>query len=1204
MTALLSEMLTLLTGLPLYIAFLFLLGTWVFFRGRSLMIRPRHRIDLRMADGGVKDLSRAVSPADDIRLPKSITTAEDRETQLEKRDRSTSEEAPDEDEEEGADDGDQTATDEEDSEDGGGDGDRDDEATPTPTLQARRHDPYRRFPIHDAPLWLMAWLTLLVVACLLLVADGLITIHRGTAYELEAYLAGWLPLSSQWIPLSRPLVALFAFTVLGYAWMELFVWLFRTVLGVSKLHLAHPDDVRRLTVQRLYKAFGFREFRSLDYSFPRWLFPVIVAVCAGLLFGDILLFYRGAPGWCGPLAVAHLLPIVVARMFDHAWLVEVTYRRSTTDERATIPLAKLPYVLAVADTPRIVVQHDPSNPDKAPEPVIYHLQRPRETGAQVKPFDENDGDLMRELLIARSGGTSWYIHQHSAWERARSGKHVMLCAPQHAGKSVWIQSLAVRKVLLEGGAVLLIYPDASSARRERHRLARAIKKTSLAWNIEILDATTGKLAAIDWDTETPFLVFSDLDTLGEELLVHWDRYRAFWRLLRMLCVEDFDAMSGVPASNLYYLYCRLETLRRRDTQADLQLAVTVSPVSGALEDEAAKIFGEPFVRVETDGAPRIPIQVCLVQPPDPLASAERRFSPSRLPPEILHLIADVRGCGHDPVYVEPCPLTHAERLREQELGNYDLYTGIRLDQTLAETSVSVVYTSVANALSLPYQLAHAGIDNEEQRHLVLLSTRPDPISALWLKVLAHGTNGATASELVAQLPRPGCFAFSRENRLLRRRHLTESLRETAMRRDELVALFGERLVSDELTRLDAERRLERLETGGDTDEQRYRLREGVRAQELEANVVTDDTVHVVTPVRGLEQELFQVDRIRSNTALYPGKVLEVRGGRYRVPLRKLPGTVESRLVVEPESREVFTTRIRRWSISSPTDERRRSKEKVKCQLGTQPFILETRWVSLREEIHGYREWTNDTHVCLGSFFYDRLGISRTSISASSVEVPMLEVTFPGATIDETTRHALDHVLRWCLEFRYANESLTPDVLDAHTMMGGPDGTPCVRICDRHPGGIGYVERIFHDDFVELLHLAVELLRDVGADRPDLLLEGPVCFGATGCILPAGKRGEFRPLAPITPVPDTGAAGPTDEALKEIVESLLLFLDSVAPSQATEISGSLVARQKSSPETLTIEARDPPDPELTTALSDAFRHRQAIEVQASDWRRRV
>ncbi len=1201
MAGLLADVLTPLTGLPLYVVGLVLLGIWVFFRGRAVLVLPPARIDLKVRAGEMNDLAEAINPREEISLPRPVQTTEDQAQQVEdgRLEDAVEDGAEDEVLEASADEakGNEAL----------------DEVGAAPVRvgpEPDRGEGYRRFPLHDAPLWLMAWMGLLLLTTVLLIADGLLQLNGGPGYPLEELALSWLPLVGDRIPLQRPTIALFAYTLVGYAALELGVFAVTRALALKRLHLMHPQDRRRRMARWLYRLFGFHEFRTLDYSFPRWLFPVSVIVVGGLLAGDMLLFYADAPGWAGPLAVAHLLPVVLARVFDYAWLTEVSWTRRTEALRDRVDIHELPDRLA---------EEELVYADADTTAVRVDLQAGG-VGHQ-RGFGDEDGDLPLELLLALTGSERWYAHQARAWDELRKGRNVVLSLPNDAGRSVWAWLAAVRKVVLESGGVLVLYPDADSARRASRRLARALAGTSLWWNLEVHDATAPEFASLDLESETPFLIFSDLDTFGEEMLIHWSRHRPFWRLLRLIVLEDVDRMSGVRASNLYYLLRRLKTLRKRDTATDIQYAATSFPLGASLLPGLEELVGAEFVRVESDTAPRAPVQLCFWVPPTVEESARRRFAPGAPLPEILRTAARIRQMGHDPVWLEPSALTRDEQLREEELGVYDEFDDLQMDLRLSGAQVSICYAGGAEAWRLPVALAHAGArvrregrterpgPDEPDLHVSLVVLKPDPLALLLLRSLEERATGEVELE---PLTRPGVFAFSRENRLLQRRHLLASLRETAMGREELVALFGEALVQRELQRLADEHRLERLGPPGEPGRERYRLREGVREESVEALVVSDQAVRVVSPAlgrdrRGRDRELFQVDSARFHTALYPGKVLVHGGLRYRVPVRALPGTVSGRrLVVAREIREVITTKIRTWHLR-PTPEPRPG-ESVECRLGEQPFVFEVGWYRMRERIHGYREWTNDTLVSLGSLLYRNTG--HLGAVEGAMDVPVLTVRFPGADLSGGAERLLTHVLRQVLSFRFANEPATPDLLERESWLGEDGGTdpydggPGFVVADVFPDGVGYVERTTPDDVVAMLRFGQDLLERVGHDRPDLLLGGVCCFSeeggdprcqSPGPLLPGGAVPPVSPTADLaSTAPALPAAGTPDAT--DLVLELERFLDRVVPpaGRVPQVALQRLAAAGGGADDL---AAGPSEPELEAALKVA-REVSQVKVQRS------
>ena len=234
MAGILADVLTPLTGLPLYVVGLVLLGIWVFFRGRAVMVLPPARIDLKVRAGEMNDLAEAIAARDEISLPRPVQTTEDRAQQVE-----------DGRLDEAANGGEEAALEAAGDEGGEEPTDAAEVAPVRVGPEPDRGEGYRRFPLHDGPLWLMAWMGLLLLTTVLLIVDGLLQLRGGAGYPLEELTLSWLPLVADRIPMQRPTVALFAYTLAGYAALELGIFVVARVLALKRLHLMHPQDRRR-----------------------------------------------------------------------------------------------------------------------------------------------------------------------------------------------------------------------------------------------------------------------------------------------------------------------------------------------------------------------------------------------------------------------------------------------------------------------------------------------------------------------------------------------------------------------------------------------------------------------------------------------------------------------------------------------------------------------------------------------------------------------------------------------------------------------------------------------------------------------------------------------------------------------------------------------------------------------------------------------
>ncbi len=1096
-----------LTGLPLYIVAILFIALWAFIRGRRIMVEPRHNIDLAFGDGGYDDLSEYVGASSgraDSEQDPSIQTLEDKERALEQgmmqAEQGDGEEKSTE-EESGADRSEIKTPD---------DGRRKHQKTekPEPSRQVRlreKEDPfeaYRRFPYHDAPLWLMAWTLILIVTLLLEAVDGVWGLNTNQAFPLEHVLLKWLP--DNFIPLSRPTMAMLFYTVIGYIGLEIGIVVLKAVLGIRQLHLIHPQDRRRKFAQKVFELCGFREFRQLDYSFTKWLFPVVLVVCGLLVWGDILIFYRGASAWCGAVAIAHLFPVVLARVFDHVWLYPVRYRRRHPEIRDRIPLDLIPHHMANAGW--IMASSNPAQDDRSGDsgeyiPLIWKIHE-REEGRQI-PFEQDTSKLLEEFLLALTGSREWYEHQHQAWQLVHDEHNVVLTLPNDSGRSVWVYLLAVHEVIEEAGAVLVVYPDEMSCQREHSRFCSALFQTSLCWNLNVQDATDPDFETIDWNREVPLILFSDIDSIENVFLKHWTRYKGFFSNLSLIAFEDIDIYSGARASNLYFLLRRLQELRNELSQRPLRYIATSFPVATSIERCLAILLKETITCVDADNAPTANVSTCIVRLPSGFSSIARRSDPGNTVPEIVELVAHLRSVGYDPIYMRPTSVSLSDQSREQAIGEVEALARLQNPKPLSKAEMSISYLDNRNAYRLINRVRHAGIRQEEEKHLSFWVAKPDPMVALLVRLMETCRQAdKPVWESQQRLLRSGVFAFSTDNENLKRRHCLAALREIPRTLSDLVDIFGEPFAKKMIRELLNEHRVDVVPPSTAEGEKRFRLREGVLPIRMRSEVVGEDAVSVEDAGKTQDRILLQVDQVLAPTTLYPGKVFMSGGQRYRIPLTPITGTTARRVLVCIEAKDVFTVKIRRCRVKWTGE-----GQSIRSRIGPTPFELSIGPVELEEEVLGYREWTNDTHQCMATYIYKDL---RRPNQIGQLQTYMVEVRFPGDTLSEPAYHGLVHLFRAVINFRFGNDLNCPDVIvpEAQEEEQKERIEPVLRIVDTYPGGVGYVDHLDPDVFMEMVRTMRLLIEEVGRRQPALLINIPNCYRMHFGIGPVAEPDEW------------------------------------------------------------------------------------------------
>jgi hypothetical protein len=1102
---------------PLFVSGSLFLGLWVFWRGRAVLREPTHHIGLPPALGGVG------APSTGPRGPPRGTRPKGRHSV----------------------------------------GGEPVQATPLAADHPKAPEgavDYEKVPYHDAPLWLLGWALVFGVVVLLGLVDAVWSAQRELAHPLEVAVLGRL-LPYWLVPLPRPAVALAVYGLLGYAALELAVAALKSVLRLERLHVLHENDARRRLARFVYGLCGFQDLRWLDYAAARSWLPVAVGGGLLVLGADLAVFYGGASGLLGALAVAHLFPAVLARFLDYVFLYPVRRQPMLARPRGQAPLERIPAELARRGW---VVA------DREGQPLLWRVHA-AEAGV-VAPWDAGGNDLLLEVHTAFAGGAGWYGHQGDAWKPAAAGHSVALVSPSESGRTAWAFVCAMQGVLERDENVILIYPDVSACRQEYDRFCDTLFRTGLRWNLRAIDLTRTDARTLQWSGMAPSLAFGDLASIEAVLSGEIGGAGPFLSAVGTLVIEDVDRLSGAPASTLHLLLRRLRAARRRAGLRPLRLLLTSLPVAEALQEQLGILVGEPLAVIQSDTSPTVDVLACLVRPPADEVSGARPTRPHEKGAELEDLLAVLEELGHAPALVET---------------GWDGSPGRAPGQgpALSEAAVSVARLDDRGAFPTVLRLRNAGARSVEGAHLSLWIAKPEPFPALLL-------DSAEACRLRSQtlwddrnwLPMAGAICFSVNNATLKARHLRAALRETPLTEVELADLFGSGFVRQTLEELRTQHVLgptERGRAGGE----RYRLQTDRADRADYTRVLCDDPVGVESVAGHRERLLLYMDRERGETALYPGRVFRAQGRRYRVPLEPLPGDAHARRIVRPEEASVFTVKIRRTAVRWLGE-----TSQVRTQLGASPLVLRRGTADVEEEVLGYREWTEDTNQHVATHFYEKLHRPNPRGSRRS---RVLEVSFPDETLSPDAQRGLEDLLASVIRARFGNDLDCPEVVET---AGSTEGAPAPGLClvETYPGGVGYVERTTPLLVVEWLRLARILAQRVGLQAPELLLSSSestrersgagVSASAIFRLLqgdnwlrsPRPERGWAGNTRPCVPARDSGEAA--------VVSELLQFLERVVPEGRGDFAWKTAPREScESPAEAQVRAPPP-----ATTLLDAYR----------------
>jgi len=226
------------------------------------------------------------------------------------------------------------------------------------------------------------------------------------------------------------------------------------------------------------------------------------------------------------------------------------------------------------------------------------------------------GDAVRRLC-----GGDLYAHQALALEHARRGDNVVVATPTASGKTLCFNLPVVESIL-----------DAADSGRAAHALSifplKALEQDQLQSLLRLRDAIglheSFRAAVLDGDTkdaarrrlraEPPHVLLTNPDFLHATLLPghpHWARFLAG---LKWVVLDELHAYRGIFGAHVLHVLRRLRRLAAHyGAQPQFVCASATIGNPGPL---AERLFGAPFTVIGTNGAPRGPRHVLLIDPRD------------------------------------------------------------------------------------------------------------------------------------------------------------------------------------------------------------------------------------------------------------------------------------------------------------------------------------------------------------------------------------------------------------------------------------------------------------------------------------------------------------------------------------------------------------------------------------------------------------
>jgi DEAD/DEAH box helicase domain-containing protein len=251
------------------------------------------------------------------------------------------------------------------------------------------------------------------------------------------------------------------------------------------------------------------------------------------------------------------------------------------------------------------------DPDFAPYIMVNRL-----LAAQEGVFAPFPPDLSPQItgVLKRRGIEKLYTHQAAVWEKARSGKNVVVVTPTASGKTLCYNLPCLQALLTDESArCLYLFPTKALSQDQQSEL------NEFAGGDEGLNI---KVATYDGDTpeslrvsarDTGRIIISNPDMLHAGILPNHPKWIKFFSRLRFIVIDEAHAYRGVLGSHVANVIRRLRRVAAfygARPQFILCSATIANP-----RELAEALIGLPVELVDNNGAPCGEKRIILYNPP-------------------------------------------------------------------------------------------------------------------------------------------------------------------------------------------------------------------------------------------------------------------------------------------------------------------------------------------------------------------------------------------------------------------------------------------------------------------------------------------------------------------------------------------------------------------------------------------------------------
>lgn len=181
-----------------------------------------------------------------------------------------------------------------------------------------------------------------------------------------------------------------------------------------------------------------------------------------------------------------------------------------------------------------------------------------ESAGETAPLPAHLHTDLRDALEG-SGLGSLYAHQVEGLEHLASGRDLLLCTPTASGKSLVYQLHALDGWLKDPGArSLFVYPYKALAQDQCGKLNALAQSLGFpGFRAEIYDGDTPSHRRRKLAQDPPPVLMTNPDMLHLAFLAFAENWRAYFRSLRLLVLDEAHVYRGIFGAQVHHLLWRL-----------------------------------------------------------------------------------------------------------------------------------------------------------------------------------------------------------------------------------------------------------------------------------------------------------------------------------------------------------------------------------------------------------------------------------------------------------------------------------------------------------------------------------------------------------------------------------------------------------------------------------------------------------------------